>query len=79
MLRPDLNNLAGLLKATNRLAEAEPLMRRALGIAVDFTRETGHRHPSLEGRANRYGGLLLEMGMSREEVFTRLREMAPEL
>jgi tetratricopeptide (TPR) repeat protein len=28
----DLNNLAQLLKATNRLSEAEPLMRRALGI-----------------------------------------------
>ena len=28
-----LNNLAALLQATNRLAEAEPLMRRALAIA----------------------------------------------
>jgi tetratricopeptide (TPR) repeat protein len=28
----DLNNLAQLLQATNRLAEAEPLMRRALDI-----------------------------------------------
>src|SRR5271166_4290232 len=28
----DLNNLAGLLQATNRLAEAEPLYRRALAI-----------------------------------------------
>ena len=27
-----LNNLAQLLQATNRLAEAEPLMRRALAI-----------------------------------------------
>ena len=27
-----LNNLAQLLNATNRLAEAEPLMRRALAI-----------------------------------------------
>ena len=27
----DLTNLATLLRATNRLAEAEPLMRRALG------------------------------------------------
>jgi hypothetical protein len=27
-----LNNLATLLQATNRLAEAEPLMRRALTI-----------------------------------------------
>ncbi len=29
----DLNNLAQLLQATNRLEEAEPLMRRALAIA----------------------------------------------
>jgi hypothetical protein len=28
-----LNNLGQLLNATNRLAEAEPLMRRALAIA----------------------------------------------
>ena len=28
----NLNNLAGLLKAMNRLAEAEPLMRRAVDI-----------------------------------------------
>ena len=28
----DLNNLALLLQATNRLEEAEPLMRRALAI-----------------------------------------------
>ena len=27
-----LNNLAQLLKATNRMGEAEPLMRRALKI-----------------------------------------------
>ncbi|MEZ5304946.1 MAG: tetratricopeptide repeat protein [Verrucomicrobiales bacterium] len=27
-----LNNLAGLLQETNRLAEAEPLYRRALAI-----------------------------------------------
>ncbi|MEL7335223.1 MAG: tetratricopeptide repeat protein, partial [Planctomycetota bacterium] len=27
-----LNNLAQLLQATNRLSEAEPLMRRALAI-----------------------------------------------
>ena len=30
----DLNNLAQLLQATNRLAEAEPLMQRALVIFV---------------------------------------------
>jgi hypothetical protein len=33
---------AGLLRATNRLAEAEPLMRRALAI---FERSLGPEHP----------------------------------
>ena len=37
-----LNNLAGLLQDTNRLDEAEPLMRRALAIFLAFRRETGH-------------------------------------
>ena len=43
----DLNNLAQLLQATNRLAEAEPLSRRAVGIVLAFTRHTGHEHPHL--------------------------------
>src|SRR5271167_4778049 len=38
----DLNNLALLLQATNRLAEAEPLMRRALEI---FEKSLGPEHP----------------------------------
>ncbi len=37
-----LNNLAQLLKATNRLAEAEPLMRRALAIVE---KSLGADHP----------------------------------
>ncbi len=37
-----LNNLAGLLWNTNRLAEAEPLMRRALDI---FEASLGPEHP----------------------------------
>ena len=39
-----LNNLAGLLQATNRLAEAEPLYRRAL--AIDET-SYGPDHPNV--------------------------------
>jgi hypothetical protein len=39
----DLNNLASLLHDTNRLAEAEPLMRRALAI---FVGSLGLDHPS---------------------------------
>jgi hypothetical protein len=38
-----LNNLASLLKATNRLTEAEPLMRRALAI---FETSLGSDHPN---------------------------------
>ncbi len=40
-----LNNLATLLIDTNRLAEAEPLMRRAVTILFDFEWRTGHQHP----------------------------------
>ena len=40
-----LNNLAQLLEATNRLAEAEPLMRRALATLIKFTLTMGHVHP----------------------------------
>src|SRR3712207_7535826 len=35
-----LNNLAGLLRATNRLAEAEPLMRRMVEIFVADRKST---------------------------------------
>jgi Tetratricopeptide repeat len=42
----DLNNLARLLQDTNRLPEAEPLSRRSVGIFLDFTRRTGHPHPT---------------------------------
>ena len=39
-----LNNLAGLLKDTNRMGEAEPLMRRALEIdEASF----GEHHPTV--------------------------------
>jgi tetratricopeptide (TPR) repeat protein len=74
-----LNNLASLLQATNRLAEAEPLMRRALEIFLKFTRSTGHPHPHLQVAINNYGSLLEELGVARDQVLDRLREMAPEL
>ena len=51
-----LNNLATLLQATNRLGEAEPLMRRALAIFVD---SLGADHPSSQMVAKNYR-LLLE-------------------
>ena len=55
MWRSDLNNLAQLLKATNRLAEAEPLMRRALAIDE---KSYGPDHPKVAIRLNNLAELL---------------------
>ena len=51
----DLNNLAQLLQATNRLAEAEPLMRRALAIDED---SFGPEHPNVAIDLNNLAQLL---------------------
>ena len=50
-----LNNLAQLLKATNRLAEAEPLMRRALAIDEQ---SYGPDHPDVATDLNNLAQLL---------------------
>ncbi len=47
----DLNNLAQLLKATNRLAEAEPSMRRAVEI---WTASLGPDHPNTQTGIENY-------------------------
>jgi tetratricopeptide (TPR) repeat protein len=51
----DLNNLAELLRDTNRLAEAEPLYRRALAISEQ---SYGPDHPTVAIRLNNLAGLL---------------------
>ena len=50
-----LNNLAGLLRATNRLGEAEPLFRRALAIVEA---SYGPDHPTLATCLNNLADLL---------------------
>ena len=50
-----LNNLAQLLQATNRLAEAEPLMRRALAIDE---KSLGPEHPDVARDLNNLAQLL---------------------
>ena len=73
----DLNNLAQLLQATNRLAEAEPLMRRVLVIFFDFTRRTGHEHPNLRTAFDNYRSLLRAMGKSDAEIEAELKALQP--
>ena len=50
----DLNNLATAASATNRLAEAEPLMRRALAI---FETSLGPDHPNTVTARNNLAAL----------------------
>ncbi len=73
-----LNTLTLLLQATNRLAEAEPLMRRHLAIFLNVTRQTGHSHPHLQAALGNYAGLLQEMGLSDAEVRQKLNDLRAE-
>jgi tetratricopeptide (TPR) repeat protein len=58
-----LNNLAGSLQATNRLAEAEPLMLRSLAIRE---KSWGARHPSTANGQVNLGQLLLDLEREHE-------------
>ena len=72
----DLNNLAQLLQDTNRLAEAEPLMRRGVEILLGFFVSTGHHHPNeAQGLAN-YRSLLEAMDYTPEQIDARLEKIA---
>ncbi|HRC88233.1 MAG TPA: tetratricopeptide repeat protein, partial [Thermoanaerobaculia bacterium] len=75
----DLNNLAQLLQATNRFAEAEPLMRRSVQILLLFELRTGHEHPNLKAGMANYRALLAGQGQSPEEVEGLLAALAAEV
>jgi len=81
-LHPDvatsLNNLARLLQDTNRLSEAEPLMRRSVAILLKFTRVTGHLHPNLRAGLRNYRSLLIDLSLDQEEIRKRISELAQE-
>ena len=70
-----LNNLAALLQATNRLAEAEPLYRRSIPIMILFQRRTGHEHPRGRLVLNNYRVLLQVLGKTTEQIEQQLREL----
>ena len=64
----DLNNLAVLLRKTNRLGEAEPLVRRMVSILKHFNDSTGHQHPHWQTALANYSGLLQAMGLPPEDI-----------
>jgi hypothetical protein len=70
-----LNNLASLHQATNRLSEAEPLMRRCLEILLQFTAATSHEHPHLSAVVANYSVLLEEMGRSPAQIRAQVQEL----
>ena len=68
-----VNNLAELLRVTNRLDEAEPLYRRALAMdAASF----GESHPKVAIRAGNLAGVLQATGRAREAVGLRQHSLA---
>ena len=70
-----LNNLAGLLRATNRLSEAEPLYRRGLVILWEFQRQTGHEHPNFQVVLANYVVVLKELRRTPEEIELAIRDL----
>ncbi len=60
-----LNNLANLLRATNRLAEAEPMFRRALAIDE---KSYGPEHPNVALDLMNLAGLLHKLARSEEAL-----------
>ena len=69
----DLNNLAQVLRETNRLSEAEPLMRRALAI---HEQAFGSDHPSVALDLNNLAGLLHNTNRSAEAELLMQRALA---
>jgi hypothetical protein len=65
-----------LLQDTNRLEEAEPLMRRQLEIFLRFTVTAGHEHPQRRAAIGNYAVLLEQMGRDPEEVRAQLDAIA---
>jgi hypothetical protein len=70
----DLNNLAQLLQATNRLAEAEPMYRRGLKILIAFMQQ-GYQHPNLEAGISNYLGCLQAQGLSEEAIQAKIASL----
>ena len=68
----DLNNLALLLKATKRLAEAEALMRRALVIILA---SLGLDHPNSKRVLANYIMILQDQGLSEAAIQAKLASL----
>jgi tetratricopeptide (TPR) repeat protein len=69
-----LNNLAALLQATIRLAEAEKMYRRGLQILIALMQQ-GSQHLNLEAGISNYIGFLKPQGLSDEAIQAKLASL----
>ena len=74
-----MNELGQLLRAKALHREAEPLMRRVLGIFLKFAARTGREHPRLRLAQSNYAALLRAMGRTEEEIRTAVEELKAEV
>jgi hypothetical protein len=70
-----MNNLAGLVMVTNRLAEAEPLMRRTLVI---FLSGLGLGHPNSQTVLENYRKILQAQSLSEAAIQVKLASLNPQ-
>ena len=73
-----LNNLGSLMYATDRLGEAEPLMRRMVAIFLKFQRATGHPHPHRETVLANHAILLRALGRDEASIAAEQQAMHRE-
>jgi len=74
----DLNNLALLLDATDRRAEAEPMMRRMLVIFAKFKATTGREHPVFQEAVTNYRSLLMNFAHTQKQAAERVSSALAE-
>ncbi|MGE0371666.1 MAG: tetratricopeptide repeat protein [Gammaproteobacteria bacterium] len=70
-----LGGFARLLRSKGNLVEAENVSRRHLDILIDSSKRNRRPDPYLSRAFQSYGGLLSEMGRSREEIVALLNEL----
>jgi len=56
----------------------EPLMRRALAIALEFERRNGYEHPKQAMASRNYEAMLRELGRSDDEIEAAMRLLKQE-
>jgi hypothetical protein len=71
-------NLAVLLRETERLPEALPLVSRAMRIYHHFSKQTGYEHPDWDNASWHYRAMLAASGQTEADVDSAVRAIMEE-